>query len=129
MCTIDIVVGIIVGIIFIFFLVVIISSIKDNIRNHINIRNKNFIIKKDIVKKINKDLEFSKKNETVSLLFEKYKNLYFEAKLHFYDIEIGDIVYLIFIPKVEEPIAVYNSKAVDFAQECIDLISSKWGVK
>ena len=101
MCTIDIVVGIIVGIIFIFFLVVIISSIKDNIRNYINIRNKNFIIKKDIVKKINKDLEFSEKNETVSLLFEKYKNLYLGAKSHFYDIEIGDIVYLIFIPKVD----------------------------
>lgn len=101
MCTIDIVVGIIVGIIFIFFLVVIISSIKDNIRNYINIRNKNFIIKKDIAKKINKDLEFSEKNETVSLLFEKYKNLYFGAKSHFYDIEIGDIVYLIFIPKVD----------------------------
>lgn len=125
LCTIDLVVGIIVGIVIIFFLVAIILCMKYGIRDYINIKNKNFIIKKDIVKKINKDIEFNEKNETMSLSFEKYKGLYFGSKSHFYDIEVGDIVYLIFIPKVEEPIAVYNSKAVDFAQECIDLISSK----
>lgn len=75
-----------------------------------NINKCNFKIKEDEVISLNNKIQYSDSNHVISFKLKNYKKLVYEDKRIYYDTQIGDKFYLVFVKGEKEPIKVYNSK-------------------
>ena len=80
-----------------------------------SIKNNNYKLVKDVVI----ENGFNKTYDTNYLKFEKYKKnwYYMPDELLFADAEVGDVFYMLFIPKESEPLEIYNEKNIIVSEE------------
>jgi len=80
-----------------------------------NIKNNNYKIVKDVVV----ENGFNNAYDTHYLKFEKYKKnwYYMPDELLFADAQVGDVFYMLFIPKESEPLQIYNGKNIIVSEE------------
>lgn len=101
---------IIILVIFLFFLIMGIYSVKYRLGIVKNIKNNNYKIKEDEVVSLNNRLSYSDSNKMISFKFKNYKGIVYADKKDFYDTKVGDKFYLVFVKSEKEPIKVYSAK-------------------
>ncbi len=101
---------ILIGIVIIFFLVMSVISTKQIYDTISNIKNDNYTIRKDNIVSINDENNFKDANVLISFKLKNYKKIVYAEKKDFYNTEVNDDIYLIFVNKDKDPIKVYNAK-------------------
>lgn len=94
----------------VFWLFMTTLKIKYVIKIYSNIDKGNFKIKEDEIISLNNRIQYSDSNHIISFKFKNYKKLVYEDKKYYYDTQIGDKFYLVFVKGEKDPIKVYNSK-------------------
>lgn len=117
-----IVASIITSIIFIFFAFSAITKIKYVHSIIKNIKLNQFKIKIDVLKSLDKLVDFKNLNQITSFRFENYKKIVFADKKDYNKINIGDEFYLVFVKGEKEPIKVYKVKDSILEDDIKDMI-------
>ena len=101
---------IIVLVVFLFFLIMGIYSIKYRLRIIKNLKSNNYEVKEDEIVSLNNRLSYCDSNKMISFKLKNYKKIVYQDKKYFADVKEGDKLYLVFVKGEKDPIKVYNAK-------------------